>query len=268
VILLNEFINEYFNDPTTISFLFSLLTILINVIFLYTIQQVTLFNRHFSQRVMTILKVLVSIIRYTLWIITIIIILSIWGVDVAPALAGLGIAGLVIGLGAQKLISDFIAGLFIIFEQHYDVGDIIEVNGYRGTVIEIGLKSTKLQSWKGDIKIFSNSDMSPIINFSKTKSTAVVVVGVSYDTDITSLKTQLVPFLKEFKTSLDVLLSPVDFLGISNFLASSIELTFTVQTKPNMHFSVERELRLFLKTTFDQLNIHIPFDQLVIRKEA
>lgn len=265
---MNDSILEYLNEPETQAIIWSLVAIFANTIVLSLIKKVTLLNKRISKRMVTILKVMVSFIKYTLWIVTIIIILSIWGVDVAPALAGLGIAGLVIGLGAQKLISDLIAGLFIIFEQHYDVGDVIEVDGYRGTVLEIGLKSTKLQSWKGDTKVFSNSDMSPIINYSKTMSTAVVTVGVSYKTDIEALKASLLPLLKTFEATQTELISNVNFLGISNFLASSLELTFTVQTTPNAHFGVERALRLFLLQTFKSLNIEIPFDQLVIRKEA
>src|SRR5574344_1923161 len=131
-----------------------------------------------QKRRKTLSKVIFSIINYSLAIISIIIILAIWGVDVLPALAGLGIVGLVVGLGAQKFIQDLIAGFFIIFEHHFDVGDVIEVAGFKGTVIDIGLKTTKLRNWRGDIKIFNNGEVNTLTNYSKNPSIAVVEFSI------------------------------------------------------------------------------------------
>ncbi|MCK5732104.1 MAG: mechanosensitive ion channel, partial [Tenericutes bacterium] len=100
-----------------------------------------------KKRMTTMLKVVKSIVKYTIEIVAVLIILALWGVDILPAIAGLGILGLVVGLGAQSMINDFIAGFFIIFEHHFDVGDIIEINGFKGEVIDIGLKSTRIRNW-------------------------------------------------------------------------------------------------------------------------
>lgn len=96
-----------------------------------------------------------SLIRYAAYIICVIVILGIWKVNVMPALAGLGIVGLVVGLGAQKLISDFVSGLFVVFEHHFDVGDTIIVGDFKGEVIDIGLKTTKIRDWRGRVKIIA-----------------------------------------------------------------------------------------------------------------
>ena len=96
----------------------------------------------------TIDKVIISLTRYVVIIIAVVAILGLLGADVMPALAGLGIAGLVLGLGAQKLITDFISGLFIIIEHHFDVGDIVEFGGFKGEVIDLGLKTTKIRNWR------------------------------------------------------------------------------------------------------------------------
>lgn len=90
-----------------------------------------------------------SIFRYTVSIIIIIIILDVWGVNIMPVLAGAGILGLAIGFGAQSLIKDLIAGMAIVFENYYDIDDVIEINGFKGRVEELGLKSTRIVNWKG-----------------------------------------------------------------------------------------------------------------------
>jgi small conductance mechanosensitive channel len=191
------------------------------------------------------------------------VILSIWGVDVVPAIAGLGIVGLVIGLGSQRMIQDMIAGFFIVFENHYDIGDIVEVNGFKGTVLELGLKSTTLQHWTGHIQIFSNSQMSPVINYSRHFAQALVNVSVPYDVDIQTLTTTLNTSLQTLKEN-SAIISDVIVLGVTKFLASGIELTVTCQTKPNLQYGVEREIRLFLLEQFKQLHIEIPYDHIVI----
>ena len=137
-----------------------------------------------QRRKKTIAKVSLSISNYLLAIIAVIVILAIWGVNIVPALAGLGIAGLVIGLGAQKFINDLISGFFIIFEHHFDVGDVIEISGFKGEVIDIGLKTTKVKNWKGDIRIMNNGDVTNVINYSKNPSVAIVDFAIAYKEDI------------------------------------------------------------------------------------
>ncbi|HBD74489.1 MAG TPA: hypothetical protein DC003_02870 [Acholeplasmataceae bacterium] len=214
-------------------------------------------------RFKTLSRLLFSLLRYSVFIIAILVILSIWSVNVVPAIAGLGIVGLVMGLGAQRMIQDMIAGFFIVFENHYDIGDIVEVNGFKGTVLELGLKSTTIQHWTGHIQIFSNSHMSPVINYSRHFAQALVTVSVPYDADIKLLTTTLNTSLRTLKVN-TAIISDVIVLGVTKFLASGIELTVTCQTKPNLQYGVEREIRLFLLEQLKQLNIEIPYDHIVI----
>ncbi|MDD4154480.1 MAG: mechanosensitive ion channel family protein [Bacilli bacterium] len=220
-----------------------------------------------QKRRKTISKVMYSIINYSIAIIGIIVILAIWGANVLPALAGLGILGLVIGLGAQKFIQDLIAGFFIIFEHHFDVGDVIEVAGFKGTVIDIGLKTTKLRNWRGDIKIFNNGEVNTLTNYSKNPSIAVVEFSIAYKEDINKamdvLKAAFPLFRDQYK---DVLLEDVNIVGVIALTARSVDLRVTVKTLNEQHYGIERALRKFIKETLDANEIEIPFPQVVVHK--
>jgi small-conductance mechanosensitive channel len=258
------------SDPVFSNIFFTILVVIISFLILFLVQSfIKKYLKHAAAkqirvaRFKTLSKLLFSLLRYSVFIIAILIILSIWGVDVIPAIAGLGIVGLVIGLGAQRMIQDMIAGFFIVFENHYDIGDIVEVNGFKGTVLELGLKSTTLQHWTGHIQIFSNSQMSPVINYSRHFAQALVTVSVPYDADIKLLSSTLNTNLQTLKEN-TAIISDVIVLGVTKFLASGIELTVTCQTKPNLQYGVERDLRLFLLEQFKQLHIEIPYDHIVI----
>ena len=258
------------SDPVFSNIFFSILVVIISFLILFLVQSfIKKYLKHAAAkqihvaRFKTLSKLLFSLLRYSVFIIAILVILSIWGVDVVPAIAGLGIVGLVIGLGAQRMIQDMIAGFFIVFENHYDIGDIVEVNGFKGTILELGLKSTTLQHWTGHIQIFSNSQMSPVINYSRHFAQALVTVSVPYDADIKLLSSTLNTNLQTLKENTSII-SDVIVLGVTKFLASGIELTVTCQTKPNLQYGVEREIRLFLLEQLKQLNIEIPFDHIVI----
>ena len=258
------------SDPVFSNIFFSILVVIVSFLVLFLVQSfIKKYLKHAAAkqihvaRFKTLSKLLFSLLRYSVFIIAILVILSIWGVDVVPAIAGLGIVGLVIGLGSQRMIQDMIAGFFIVFENHYDIGDIVEVNGFKGTVLELGLKSTTLQHWTGHIQIFSNSQMSPVMNYSRHFAQALVTVSVSYDVDIQTLTTTLNTSLQTLKENAAII-SDVIVLGVTKFLASGIELTVTCQTKPNLQYGVEREIRLFLLEQLKQLNIEIPYDQIII----
>ena len=258
------------SDPVFSNIFFSILVVIISFLILFLVQSfIKKYLKHAAAkqihvaRFKTLSKLLFSLLRYSVFIIAILVILSIWGVDVVPAIAGLGIVGLVIGLGAQRMIQDMIAGFFIVFENHYDIGDIVEVSVFKGTVLELGLKSTTLQHWTGHIQIFSNSQMSPVINYSRHFAQALVTVSVPYNADIKLLSSTLNTNLQTLKENTSII-SDVIVLGVTKFLASGIELTVTCQTKPNLQYGVEREIRLFLLEQLKQLNIEIPFDHIVI----
>lgn len=221
-----------------------------------------------QKRKKTVGKLLSSVTRYTLVVITILIVLSIWGVNVGPALAGLGIAGLVIGLGAQKFINDLIAGFFIIFEQHYDVDDVIEVQGFKGVVTEIGLKTTRIRNWKGDVKILANGDVTNLTNHSKNNSLAIVDFGIAYEEDIQKTFDLLTEKLPLFKQNYPAVVEDPINLGVTGLNASSVDIKVICTTLNEQHYGVERALRKYIKDILDEAGIEIPFPQVVVSKKV
>lgn len=218
----------------------------------------------FEKRTTTMTKVLMSLASYVVYILLAIIILSIWGVNVIPALAGLGIVGLVVGLGAQKLIGDFVSGIFIVFEHHFDVGDTIEVDDFKGTVIDIGLKTTKIKNWEGKVKIIANSELVSIINYSVYNTTFSLSVSVSYDLDPEEVMCKLNEgFIKRFKDRQEIVAIPC-CNGISDLGDSGVNISIVGTTKPNSHNQLLRDIRKAVKEICEENNYEIPFPQIVI----
>jgi small conductance mechanosensitive channel len=217
-----------------------------------------------TKRRKTIVKLTTSILDYSLKIIVLLVVLAIWGVNVVPAIAGLGILGLVIGFGAQDLMKDFIAGFFIIFEKHFDVGDIIEINGFKGEVIDIGLKTTKVMNWKKDIKLFNNASVQNAINYSFTESMAIVEVGISYDESIERVIKVINEQLPKLRETNPEILEDPSCVGVINFSSSSIDLRVVAKTATEKQYGIERILRKEIKRVFDENDVSIPFSQIVL----
>ncbi len=219
-----------------------------------------------QKRRKTIAKVSQSIVKYTIAIIAIIVILALWGVNVVPALAGLGIVGLVVGLGAQDFINDLINGFFIIFEHHFDVGDIVEIDGFKGEVTEIGLKTTRVRNWKGEVKIIANGNIGNMINYSRNPSLAIVDIGIAYKADagktIELLKTELA----KMKNEMEEIIEAPQVLGVVDLADSSVVIRIITKTMTERQYGVERLIRQRVKEILDRNNIEIPFPQRVIHQ--
>ncbi len=217
-----------------------------------------------QKRMLTILKVVQSLITYTVEIIALLVILALWGVNVMPALAGLGVLGIIIGMGTQSLIKDFISGFFIIFEHHFDVGDIVEINGFKGEVIDIGLKSTKIKNWKQDIKIFANGSIDNTINYSLSPSIAIIDFGIAYEEDIQKTIDLLKEELPKLREIFPEILENPNVLGVTELADSSINMRVIVKTETEKHYGVERAIRQKIKEILEKNNIEIPYPQIVV----
>ena len=111
-------------------------------------------------------------------------ILNLYGINTTSIIASLGVASLVIGLAFQDIIKDFLAGIFIIFDNEYAVGDTVEINGFKGEVISLGLKTTKIKAYTGEVKALSNSSFTEVINYSLNHSNILMYIPISYETKI------------------------------------------------------------------------------------
>jgi len=217
-----------------------------------------------QRRKKTIANVTMSIVKYIVVIASLLAILSIWGMNVGPALAGLGIMGLVIGLGAQKFINDLISGFFIIFEHHFDVGDWVEVQGFMGEVTDIGLKTTKVKNIRGEIKIFNNGSIDPVSNFSISQSLAVADFSIAYKEDVASAIELLKQELPKLREEVSHLLEDPRVLGVTNLNDNGVDIRVVCRVETMTQWHCERVLRQRIKEIFDTNGIEIPFPQLTL----
>lgn len=218
-----------------------------------------------NQRKLTIGRLLNSISRYVIWFIVVLIALKEIGVDVTPIIASAGVVGLAVGFGAQAIVKDFISGFFLMFEGTFDVGDLVQIDGFTGNVVSLGLRTTVLQNWKNEVKTVSNGDITSVINYSKNDSVAVVEFGVSYDTDLSKFNNLMESFVEKTFERYDNIIETPNFLGVTNLADSSINMLLIAKTKTLQHFGVERELRKDLVKYCEDNGIEIPFPQVVVR---
>ena len=217
-------------------------------------------------RVGTMSTVLISIVKYSMRIIGFCWVLTIIGVNVSTIFASIGILALIIGFGAESLVADIVTGVFVLFENEYNIGDIIEVDGFRGTVTEIGIRTVSVQDSGGNIKIINNSDLKNIINRSNQKSTAVCDIGVAYETDLEEFDKLVIKIIDEITDrNPEAFKSGIKYLGVQELGDFSITLRFVAEAEENKVFATRRLLNKELKTAFDRHNVSIPFPQIQVR---
>lgn len=212
----------------------------------------------------TIISLINNLIKYTIAIIVVLMILEVYNVNTGAILASLGVVGVVIGLALQDLIKDFIAGIFIIFDDQYSVGDTVTINAFRGEVIALGLKSTKIKSFKGDVMVISNGQIKEVINHSLENSLALVEVDIAYEENIDHALEILKDECEKYAKTDSNICGKVNILGVTDLGSSGIRIRITAETLPLEQFQVERNLRKAIKNRFDQEHIEIPFTQVVI----
>lgn len=207
-----------------------------------------------------------SLIKYAAVIVFVFFILKTLGIDTTTILAGIGILGLVVGLGAQPLIADIIAGLFIVFEKVFDVGDIIVVDGFRGTVKEIGVRTTQLVDTGGNIKIINNADLKTVVNMTNQLSLAVCDIGIEYGESLERVEAILKDNLPAIKAAIPDIKEGPFYKGVAELGDSAVVIRFAANCEEGARYQVERDMNRQFKLLFDKNNINIPFPQIVLNQ--
>jgi small-conductance mechanosensitive channel len=187
-------------------------------------------------------------------------VLSVLKINLAPLLASAGVAGVAIGFGARNLVTDFLSGVFMILEDQYGVGDVIDAGEASGTVIEVGLRVTKLRGDNGEIWYVRNGEVKRIGNLSQGWATAGVDVTVRADEDLDRVKAVLAEAgeaMSKAEPWNEMLWGPVEVLGLDSVLLDSMVVRVTAKTMPGKALTVERELRWRIKRAFDESGIRI-----------
>lgn len=223
--------------------------------------------RNKKGRTGTLATVFSSLVKYAAVIIAFCWILSIIGVNVSTIFASVGILALILGFGAESLVADLVTGVFILFENQYNVGDIIEIDGFRGKVKEIGIRTLSLEDTGGNIKIINNSDLKNIINRSNQRSVAVCDVGISYNVDLEKFDKVLDKILADIKSKYDIFIDRVECVGVESLANSCVVLRIIADVNEENIFKGKRILNKELKIAFDKAGISIPYPQLDVHNK-
>lgn len=216
-----------------------------------------------NHRARTVFSILSSVLKYVAAIVIICWGLSIIGVNVSTIVASVGIVALVIGFSAESLIADMVTGAFMVFENQYNVGDIVEVGGFRGTVSEIGLRTTSITDPGGNVKIVNNSAMKNILNRSDKPSRAACEIAVPYKTDFEKLESEIPALMDSiFEAHKDMMKQPPKYLGINQLADSGVILKFIAEVDEANIFSGARVLNHDLLLGFKKLGVECPFPQV------
>ena len=217
-----------------------------------------------DKQTVTVGKLLKSVINFFVWFIAISMILTELNINVAPLLASAGVLGFAVGFGAQEVVKDFLGGIFLILDNTMYVGDVVEIDGFKGTIKHIKLRTTSLENWLGQVKTNNTRSIKTIINYSKTNSLAVVKFDVDYSTDLQHLTNIMPDFLNSLQEANENIVETPQFLGVNELGSNSINLMLIAKTKPNEQYAVERMIRKELVKLLNQNNVVIPFPQMVI----
>lgn len=224
--------------------------------------------KHSTHRSATVITITQSLLRYASAIIILCWGLSIVGVDVSTIMASVGVVALIVGFGAESLIEDVITGFFMLFENQYNVGDIVEVGGFRGTVTDIGIRTTSITDPGGNVKIINNSNMKDILNRSDHASRSVADIQIPYETDLPAFEEKLPEILKDiYSAHKDKMAACPVYLGVQELGESGVTLRFVVEVEESDIYSVQRILNRDLFVSFREAGVEVPYPQLDLHQK-
>lgn len=215
------------------------------------------------RRLVTVGKLLKNVTSLTLSFIMVLYILSIFKINIAPLLAGAGVIGLAISFGAQSLVKDVMTGFFIIFEDQFAVGDVVKVGQFQGTVEMIGLRSTRIHSWTGEVHIIPNGSILEVTNYSLNNSVAVIDVGIAYEENVEEATKVIEQTLAGLPDTDDNILNVPRVLGVQTLGPSEVVIRVVADCKPYTQAPVSRKINLMIKQALDANGIEIPYPRMV-----
>jgi len=217
-----------------------------------------------EQRIDALSSVLRSVVTFVIWLVAVLMCLGEVGIDLAPLLAGAGVLGVAIGFGSQSLVRDFLSGMFILIEDQFGVGDIVDLGDASGTVEAVSLRTTRLRAVDGTVWHMPNGEIRRVGNMSQHWSRALLDVEVAYDTELEHARGVIKRVADELWREDTSILDEPEMWGVEQLGASGIVLRLVVKTTPSAQWKVSRELRERIKLAFDREGIEIPFPQQTV----
>lgn len=258
-------LGKWFANPTTIKAL--IVTFVSIVIVLVIVSVLNLLSKVIgvkNKKTATIFSITKSIIKWVAIIAALFVILEAWGAKPANILASIGVLALVIGLGCQTFIADVVAGIFLVADSAFEVGDIVVVDNFRGTVIEIGLKSTKIEDAGGNIKIISNSSINTMVNLTNSLSLAIVELPIPYEENLKRAETLLIEHIKEMKKDIPSIVEGPYYKGVELLSDSAVILKVIAKVKEDDRFQATRDMNRDLYMFLNKNNIIVPYPQVTV----
>src|SRR3954463_853743 len=218
-----------------------------------------------EQRIEALASVLRSLLTFVLYAVALFMILGEVGIELGPLLAGAGIIGVALGFGSQSLVKDFLSGVFILVEDQFGVGDIVDLDGQTSGVVDaVSLRTTRLRAVDGTLWHVPNGEIRRVGNKSQHWSRALIDLEVAYDTDLDHAQSVISAVAHEVALEDDDVIEEPEVWGVEALGAHGIVIRLVVKTRPSEQFRVSRELRRRIKAAFDREGIEIPFPQQTV----
>ena len=217
----------------------------------------------------SIISMLLSAINYISVIVAVLWGLTILGVNLSTIFAGVGVMALIIGFGAEALISDVVTGIFLVFENHFSIGDIIEIGDFRGEVIQIGIRTTYVRDIANNIKIINNSEIRNVLNRSSAFSVVAIDVPIAYEERLARVEALFADLLPEIgRRHPDMFVTDPKYLGVQELADSAVLLRVIAEVRDSDIYNAPRVLNREIKLALDDAGIVIPFQQIVVHQAA
>lgn len=256
---MNKFFDIITSQKVYLPILYILVGVIVNSLILRIIDRITFRHKDKGKdkRKDTIVSLGKNIFKYIIMIFVVLGILNVYGVDTTSIIASLGIFAAVIGLAFQDILKDLLAGIAIIFDNKYAVGDTVEINGFKGVVTSLGLRTTKIKAFSGEVKCIGNASFNEVTNFNLADCDLFIKLSVAYDTDIDKLEKVLNDMKKDIIEIDNV--KDMCLLGVDELSDSSIIYLIDVTCRATYGVGIKREVLKMVKKRFDKEGINIPY---------
>ena len=209
-------------------------------------------NKIKHNKQITLMNFFINVIRVICLIITAVIILGIYNIETSAIITSLGAVTVVLGLAFQDLLKDFIAGISFILENSYNVGDWVTINGFKGEVISLGMKTTRVKAYEGQVLIINNGKITQVINHDAANSLAIVDVKIPTKYDTEKVESSLNNLCKKLQKELKDLKGNVKLLGIESLDENDLVFRITAEVEAGKQYEIQREIRKQIKLLFDE----------------
>ncbi len=219
------------------------------------------------QRARTMGTVLKSVVSIVVFVIATLMVLSKLGQNIAPLLASAGILGVALGFGSQSLVKDFLSGMFMLFEDQYGVGDVIDVGEASGTVEAVSLRVTRLRDVNGTVWYVRNGEIPRVGNMSQNWARSVLDVGIGYHADLAKVRRVLQEVAHDLWEDEDfkgLIIEEPEVWGVESLTPDGVTMRVTLKTAPLEQWNIARQMRERIKARFDYEGIEVPVPQQVV----